>query len=309
MALDAVELSMSDARAPGRLRQQGRRIRGHANVRFGQVRARWPVADRLARAEERYRRRNVEYASLVVVYRALFLAICVMLGVLYVLAYLTSLMPGVNEITIPTIDVPTDFDLGAAVQDALLRSRSTLLDVLGMLTLILSATYTAKALRQGSEQVLRPEAGRRIRTLHPGNLVAGMGLALVILLGWLLALATAVRTSAIAELLDAHLARPLVGVGKGVLVLASVALMTLAVFLPLRRIGRRYRTGELLVASAAFAAFTVGANFVLIYSYLGALIAPNTSSGVVLVLAILAWVNVVSRALFYVECWIVEGDR
>jgi hypothetical protein len=132
-------------------------------------------------------------------------------------------------------------------------------------------------------------------------------LAAVILLGWLLALATAVRTSAIGELLDSDPSRPLVGVGKGFLILASVGLLTLAVFLPMRRIASRYRTGPVLIASAAFAAFTVAANFVLIYSYLGALIAPNTSSGIVLVLAILAWVNVVARALFYVECWIAES--
>lgn len=299
---------MSDRGEAGWLRQRGRQIRRHAASRVMQVRARWGWADHLGRAEDRYRQQHIEYPSLVVVYRALFLAICVMLAVLYVLAALTSLMPGVNEITIPTADVPADFDLGAAVQDALLRSRSAVLDVLGLLTLILSATYTAKAIRQGSEQVLRPEEDRRIHTLRPSNLLAGLLLAAVILLGWLLALATAVRTSAIAELFDAQPARPLVGFGKGFLIAASVAVLTLAAFVPLRRIGRRYRTRYVLAASVAFAAFTVGANFVLIYSYLGALIAPNTSSGIVLVLAILAWVNVIARALFYVECWIAESD-
>ena len=106
---------MSDRGEAGWLRQRGRQIRRHAASRVMQVRARWGWADHLGRAEDRYRQQHIEYPSLVVVYRALFLAICVMLAVLYVLAALTSLMPGVNEITIPTVDVPIDFDLGAAV--------------------------------------------------------------------------------------------------------------------------------------------------------------------------------------------------
>ena len=47
--------------------------------------------------------------------------------------------------------------------------------------------HPAKAIRQGSEQVLRPEEERRIHTLRPSNLLAGLLLAAVILLGWLLA--------------------------------------------------------------------------------------------------------------------------
>ena len=62
--------------------------------------------------------------------------------------------------------------------------------------------------------------------------------------------------------------------------------------------------GIFLITSVA----VVGANFVLIYTYLGALYDPDTSGGVVLVLTILAWVNIVARALFYVECWIVETN-
>ena len=285
-----------------------RRRRNQLRRHIDRARARWGWFDHGARAVIRYRTHQVEYSALIVVYRALFLAICVMLGVLYALEVVTHVMPGANEVTIPTARVPTDLDLGAAVEDAFVRSRGAVLDVVGLLTLLLSATYTARAIREGSWKVLRRGEPRRFHSWRPINLVAGLALALVVLIGWLLALATAIRTDAISEVLNTEVPRSVVGIGKfGLLVLAEVVL-TLAIFVPLRRLGRRYRAAPTLLASAALAAFTVGANFVLIYTYLGALFDPDTSGGVVLVLAILAWVNIVVRALFYVECWIVETD-
>lgn len=285
-----------------------RRQRHRIRSRFDRARARWGSLDHVARAVERYRGRQVEYSALIVVYRALFLAICVMLGVLFALEGVTHVMPGVNEVIIPTAQAPSDLDLGAAVEVALLRSRGAVLDVLGWLTFLLSATYTAKALREGSWKVLRPGEPRRFHTWRPRNLIAGLLLALVVLAGWLLALGTAIRTAAISELLNTPVPRPLVSIGKVGLVVLAEVLLTLAVFLPIRRVSRRYRAAPSLLASALFAAFVVAANFVLIYTYLGALYDPDTSGGVVLVLTILAWVNIVARALFYVECWIVETN-
>ena len=61
----------------------------------------------------------------------------------------------------------------------------SVLDVLGWLTFLLSATY-GKALREGSWKViLRSGAGS---TWRPWNLPAGLLLAVVVLAGWLLAL-------------------------------------------------------------------------------------------------------------------------
>lgn len=285
-----------------------RRQRHRIRVRFDRARARSASLDHVARAVERYRGHQVEYSALIVVYRALFLAICVMLGVLFALEGITHVMPGANEVIIPNVLAPADIDLGAAVELALLRSRSAVLDVLGWLTFLLSATYTAKALREGSWKVMHPGERRRFHTWRPWNLLAGLLLAVVVLAGWLLALGTAIRTAAISELLNTAVPRPLVSVGKFGLVVLAEILLTLAVFLPLRRLGSRYRTAPMLLASALLAAFVVGANFVLIYTYLGALYDPDTSGGVVLVLTILAWVNIVARALFYVECWIVETN-
>lgn len=51
----------------------------------------------------------------------------------------------------------------------------------------------------------------------------------------------------------------------------------------------------------------VGANFLLLYSYIATLIDPDSSSGVVLVLTLLVWVNAVVRGLFFTQCWIAES--
>ena len=53
--------------------------------------------------------------------------------------------------------------------------------------------------------------------------------------------------------------------------------------------------------------FLIVADYVLLYTYLAALVDPDTSAGVVLVMAILAWVNLVVRVLFRAECWLAVG--
>lgn len=51
----------------------------------------------------------------------------------------------------------------------------------------------------------------------------------------------------------------------------------------------------------------VAANFLLVYYYIGTLIDPDASSGVVLALTLLVWVNAVVRGLFFTQCWIAES--
>ncbi len=243
------------------------------------------------------------------VYRGLFLAVTVMLMVLYVLSRITSVMPGTNEITIPTLSLPDSTDLGVIVDRAFATSRGAVFDVLGAFTLIAAAYYTARALRRGSVVVLDPAHPRRERLISPRDLLLGLLLSLVVLVSWLLVLLTAVRTAAIVEIVGAGVPRWAVHVGKGVAVLGSAAILTALVFLPLRGLDRRSPRGEVVLASVLFALFIVAANFVLLYAYIAALVDPNTSGGVVLVLTLLAWVNVVARGIFYVECWLAEGWR
>lgn len=272
-------------------------------------RAARPWFDRLLRAAHRYRQRTVAYYALRVVVRGLFLAVSAMLAFLFILARVTSLLPGANEISIPTARVPADTDLGAIISATLDQSTGAVLDVVGAATLAVSAYVTARALREGTAEVLA--AGDAGRLKHKRRFVrdalAGIGLAVAALVGWTLALATAIRTRALSRLLGVDLARELVPVGKALLVLASVLALLAALWVVMRRVAPTAPGGDVLLAATLLAAFVVGANFVMLYSYVTALLNPHTAGGVVLVLTLLAWVNLVVRGYFYTMCWLAEG--
>ena len=53
----------------------------------------------------------------------------------------------------------------------------------------------------------------------------------------------------------------------------------------------------------------VGANFFLLYTYVGALINPAVSAGIVLILTLLLWVNIVTRAYLGALCWAAPARR
>ena len=48
----------------------------------------------------------------------------------------------------------------------------------------------------------------------------------------------------------------------------------------------------------------VAANFFLLYTYVGALINPAVSAGIVLVFTLLLWVNISVRAYLGALCWV-----
>lgn len=283
-----------------------RRARSAATTRWRDACNRSAQFDRIDRAVRCYRHQDVALPVLTVVYRALFLTICVLLVLLYVLSRITSLLPGVNEIVIPTMTLPTDVDLGLAVNDAFWRSSGAIFDVLGVLTLVISATLTARALRKGSDSVLRDGPGPTRRWSYPRDFVTGIGVGLVVLLAWLLVLVTAVRTSALRALAGWEIPRVLVQVGKAGLIIAALVVVAAAVYVFLGPRSSAKRR-DLMLAALTVAGFVIVADFVLLYTYLAALVDPDTSAGVVLVMAILAWVNMVVRALFYAECWLAVG--
>ena len=131
------------------------------------------------------------------------------------------------------------------------------------------------------------------------------------LLSWLLVLSTAIRRAAVAEIVG--LSSPeAVNVAKGLVIVATWLLIACVVFAALRLADREHRSQTIAVGSAVFAAFVVAANFVLIYSYIAALVDPDTSGSVVVVLTILAWVNIVVRGLFYtavLDCRVTAEGR
>ena len=297
---------MTEATQTGQRLSLRRRLRATILKRVEGARKKHAWVDHLVRAELRFRQDQVLYLALVVTYRALFLSIVLMLAFLYVLGLVTSVLPGTNEIVIPILSLPTDQDLGAIVNQTFTRSSGAVMDVLGVLTLLFSATYTAKAMRQGTENILRADRARRIKTFDPRNLVVGVFIAAVVLLSWLLVLSTAIRRAAVAEIVGLSSPEAVNG-AKGLVIVATWLLIACVVFAALRLADREHRSQTIAVGSAVFAAFVVAANFVLIYSYIAALVDPDTSGSVVVVLTILAWVNIVVRGLFYTQCWIAES--
>lgn len=273
------------------------------------ARERHPWVERAVTAAEMYGYGNVEFFSMKVVSRGLFLAVAMLLMLLFCLAFITSQLPGVNEITIPTMNLPDQVDLGAAVQQAYLATRGAVIGVLGTVTLVVSATFTAKALRQGIRTVL-DEHAPRVRTLDPTNLLTGLGIAVLGVLLWLMTLGTAIRTAALRQLLGvAELSPWLVTGGKLALIALQWGALTLIVSRVVRRHDPQVSSRDAALGAALFAAFVTVLNFAMIYSYVRALFDPDTSGSVVLVLSLLSWVNLVVRAFFYTMCWAAVSRR
>ena len=267
--------------------------------------ARHPRVDRVSRAVSRYHERNIEYFALRVIVRGLFLAVTTMLVFIYAIGRVSSVIPGDNEITVPTTDLPSTVDVGLIAQNTLSTSSGRLLSVVGVVTLLVSAFYTGRALRDAAAEVFRKPPAERspvARWLLDG--LRGLLVALLVLTSWLLALATTVRTRVILTLTGADISRPAVNAGKWVLLVLSVALIAAVVYFSLRRAATGARKRDLLLASVLFGLFMTVMNLLLLYTYIAAIIDPHTSGGVVLVLTVLAWVNLVIRALLLAQCWV-----
>ena len=159
----------------------GRTLRRRWDARVAGLRARHGWIDHLARAAAHYRGDRIEYHALVVVSRGLFLTIAGVMVFLYVLSFITDLLPGTNELVIPTATLPDARDLGSVVDEALVQFQSAVLGIVGLVTLLVSATLTARALRNGTRRSRRRRRPQ-VRALAPSNLLIGLGPALMILI-------------------------------------------------------------------------------------------------------------------------------
>lgn len=252
-------------------------------------------------AARRYRERDLEYSALRVVGRGLFLAVMLMVAFLYVFTRATDLIAGSNEVLIPTLTLAPDQDLGALAQGAFTRTSASVVSVLGVITLVVSAALTGHALRDGARRALLSEAAPT-RLLSVRTLLAALALAAVVFATWLLTLATALRHSAWVALLGREVSTTVIDLSKAGAVVLSLLLVAGSVALVIRvTLGRLPGAG--LLASAVVALVVVGANFFLLYTYVGALINPAVSAGIVLILTLLLWVNIVTRAYLAALCW------
>ena len=177
----------------------------------------------------RYRRLDLEYAALRVVGRGLFLAVMLMVAFLFVFARVTDLIAGDNEVLIPTASVSANIDLGALAQGAFSRTSASVVSVIGLVTLIVSAIFTGHALRQGSRRALLGEGASTVRLLSGRTIAVSVALGLVVLLTWLLTLTTSIRRRAWATLIGRDIDAAVVDTGKALAVLLSLSIIATAV--------------------------------------------------------------------------------
>lgn len=250
----------------------------------------------------RYRTLHVEYAALRVVGRGLFLAMMLMVVFLFVFTKATSLVAGENEVLVPTVTVAPTVDLGELATGSFTRTSGAVVSLIGIATLIISALWTSYALRRGTTVALRGDKGEQAHWKSWRTIAIAVLLPVVILSTWLLTLATSLRRRAWSVIAGQELDPLLVNGGKvlaivlGFLIIAGATLATI-------RATTGHLRGRDVVAASVIGAVTVGCNFVLLYTYVGSLINPNVSGGIVLVFALLLWVNIVVRVYLGALCW------
>ena len=257
----------------------------------------------LTSSVSRYRRLEIEYAALRVVGRGLFLAVMLMVAFLYVFVRVTDLISGANEVLIPTVAVNPDVDLGALAQGAFSRTSASVVSLIGLLTLVASALLTGHAIRQGSRRALLGENAAPVKLLSGETLVVSLVLAIGVFATWLLTLATSIRHRAWVTLLARDIPTTAIDAGKALAVAASLLIVAAGVLLVVR-IVLGHLSRRAIIAAAVVSAIVVAANFFLLYTYVGALINPDVSAGIVLVFTLLLWVNVCVRAYLAALCWV-----
>lgn len=250
----------------------------------------------------RYRTLHLEYAALRVVGRGLFLAMMLMVVFLFVFTRATSLVAGENEVIVPTVTVAPTVDLGELATGSFTRTSGAVVSLVGIATLVISALWTSYALRRGTTMVLRGDDGEQAHWRSWRTIALAVLLPVVILATWLLTLSTSLRRRAWSVIAGRELDPLVVNGGKacavalGFLIIAGITLAAI-----------RATTGRLngrdVVAASLIGVVTVACNFMLLYTYVGSLINPNVSGGIVLVFALLLWVNIVVRVYLGALCW------
>lgn len=257
----------------------------------------------------RYVDTHSEYAALQVVARGLFLAVVLVIAFLFVLTLVTGLISGQNEIVIPINGVDSEIDLGKIVSDFFSRASASVVTVTGALTFLISAFLTTKALRDGTRRALLGADAPKSRWRDPWTWAIALGLSCLVLITWLLALATALRRAAWSALLGTDLNGLAVNIGKGLCIVISAALLAAVIAIVHRRVTGGWLSGAQLAVVAIMGVIVVAANFFLLYTYIGALVNPEVSAGIVLVFTIMLWVNIVVRVYLGGLCWLAGNVR
>jgi hypothetical protein len=252
----------------------------------------------------RYTDAGLEYYSLKVVGRGLFLIIMLMIAFLFVFTFVTDLIVGVNEVTVPTVDVDPGIDLGGLVSSAFSRVSGAVVSTSGVLVLIASALLTAHALRQGSHRALSRDDNSQIKLFQMRTLGGAAAISSLIMITWLMTLATAIRQKAWMEILTGDIPEWIVDAAKAIGIAGVMVIVAISIAFYIHSITDTRTTTKQFGVALLISGVLVGASFALLYTYVGALINPRVSTGVILVFSLLLWVNVVVRSYFFGLCWV-----
>lgn len=252
----------------------------------------------------RYQNAGLEYFALKVVGRGLFLVLMLMVGFLFVFTFVTSLLVGVNEVVVPTVDIDASVDLGNLVASTFSRVSGAVVSTSGVLVLVVSALLTAFAIRQGSHRAFAQSVTVSPRLFQLRTCVGAVVISSLIMLTWLTTLATAIRHRAWEGIFGREIPDWAVDLSKFLLVVAVIAIVVLSIATYVRAISQEPTTFKTVGIATLVAGIFVGASFGLLYTYVGALVNPAASTGLLLVLALLLWVNVVVRSYLMGLCWV-----
>lgn len=273
-------------------------------ARTQSARERFRSFDRVVLATARYHRRSVGRQSTVVTYAAYFLAFPLLVMYLLVLSWLFHESPRSNDFTVRLLGLPEGTNLGDLLGSTYDTSFDALVGFVGVVGVVLAAAATASDFRAGTDMIFGLTSPKRSLLRAPAlDFSAGIWLAAVVMMSWILALGTLARRGTVVDITGERIPGLAVLAFKIGTLGASVLLLGLMVNLALRRVRGRIDRRTRIVGSLAAGAFVVACNFTLLYLMMLILADPNGGGGFALALLLLLWVSVVIRGIMWVLCW------
>lgn len=265
--------------------------------------------DEIARALHRYVARSVGRQATVITYASYFLAFALLVVYLLLIEWLIHSSPRAERLIRNILDVGPEVDLGTAVDTTTTSSINALIGVVGVLGVVLAASATASSLRVGLDSVFGLTSPRRSLLKAPAlDFSAGIWLATLMLISWVLALATFVRRGVVTDVTGASLPGTfVVSIKLGSIVLA-VGMFTWVLERSFRRERGAIPTTARVVGAILAAIFIVICNYVLLFFLFAALVDPDGGGGFELALILLLWVSVVIRGVMMISCWVAVHD-
>ncbi len=304
--------------SPGVGARLGRKVGDAANratERSQTTRDNHPWIDRIASAAERYYQRSVGRQATVVTYAAYFLAFPLLVIYLMLIAMVFRASPKANEFVVRMLELPSSTDLGGIVTSTFDTSLDAFFGLIGAIGVVLAAGATASNFRSGTEMIFGITSPRRSLLRAPAlDFSAGVWLALVILVSWVLALGSLIRRGVVTDVLGSQVPWIAVFAVRTGSLAISIALLAYVFDRSIRKLHTQVTGRNRVIGSLAAAVVVVASNYGFLVFLVWTLADPDGGGGFALAIALLMWVSIVVRAVMFVLCWIavdipdVDGD-